>query len=247
MLQQKDTWEILDELSLAYHRTQWDEAKQSTITFERFVHPVLEPGTSVLDLGSGAGAPMAYLARRYPQVGFTGLDCSDQLLELDSALARERRLMSLDFVKGDWFDLVPGNAYDGVLSLQTLSWLPEIEMPMREIFRKLAPEWVALTSLFYEGDVTCTIQVNEYRREKQSFYNIYSIPHLERICREHGYMLAKVEPFEIDLDIERPADLNVMGTFTQRIESLDRGHARRLQFSGPSLMSWYMILIRRIC
>lgn len=246
MLYQKDAWEILDRTSLAYHRAQWDNTKQSTVAFERFIRPELEHGTFVLDLASGACAPTGYLAKRYPQTRFTGLDCSDQLLALGNVMAQERQLANLDFVKDDWLDLATRKAYDGVMSLQTLSWLPEIETPMREIFRKICPKWVALTSLFYEGDITCAIQVHEHQREKQSFYNIYSIPQLERICRAHGYSLTKVEPFEIDLDIEKPADANVMGTFTRRIESPKRDHAHRLQFSGPLLMSWYMILIQKI-
>jgi len=74
----------------------------------------------------------------------------------------------------------------GVISLQTLSWLPEFEQPLRQIFEKIAPDWIAMSSLFYEGDISCKIEVEEHAAGNHFFYNVYSIPAVSRFAREFG-------------------------------------------------------------
>jgi trans-aconitate methyltransferase len=61
---------------------------------------------------------------------------------------------NLKFFQGDWFSM-SSEAFDRVISLQTLSWLPEFETPLEQIFTKIKPKWIAATSLLYEGDISC--------------------------------------------------------------------------------------------
>jgi hypothetical protein len=107
------------------------------------------------------------------------------------------------------------------------------------------PNWIALTSMFYEGDITCRTEVDEHKRNRKSFYNVYSLPAISRLCEAEGYDLTMSTPFEIDIDIDRPRDLDIMGTYTKRVVSNNANKFERLQISGPLLMSWYMVLIQK--
>jgi hypothetical protein len=130
------------------------------------------------------------------------------------------------------------------MSLATLSWLPDFDKPLSEVFEKLSPEWVALTSLFYEGDITMWVEVEEHSRNKKSRWNVYSIPALQRYCNTLGYRVTRVDPFHLNLDLPEPENKGVMGTYTKRVWS-DGGNVERLQISGPMLQSWYQLLIER--
>ena len=69
-------------------------------------------------------------------------------------LARESNSLeyvnNLNFKVGDMYQLEKED-FDGVISLQTLSWLPDYEKPLEEISQKINPRWIAITSLFYPG------------------------------------------------------------------------------------------------
>jgi SAM-dependent methyltransferase len=238
-------WDSLDPAGLDYHLGQWETPKRSTSAFADFASERLARSRSVLDIGSGAGAATAQLARRHPGVRFTGLDYLDELASIASRLAAANGPDNVRFHQGDWYALQPTTDYDGVVSLQTLSWLPDYREPLEQVFRQLRPEWLAITSLFYPGDISCRIEVEEHQKAKKCFYNVYSIPAVARLCEQEGYLLERAEAFEIDIDLPAPADLDSMGTYTRRV--LDPGHGTpsRIQISGPLLMNWHMLMIVR--
>jgi hypothetical protein len=108
---------------------------------------------------------------------------------------------------------------------------------------KLKPKWIALTSLFYDGPLSCTIEVQDYDSNLQpcmkSFYNVYSLPLVKKILLELGYCNFQSTEFEINIDLPRP-DRKGKGTYTERLQS-----GRRLQISGPLLMPWYFIAVKK--
>lgn len=242
--QRLDEWKYLDEEGYCYHKNQWDVPKRSTLAFEEFVSGHLSVSKNVIDMGAGSGAATAILAQRYREVNFTAFDYSSELIAVGRKIALEKRVENLCFEQGDWFNMKKTTSFDGCISLQTLSWLPEFCHPLVSVFRNISPKWMAITSLFYEGDITCRIEVEEHKKNRKCFYNVYSIPAIGRLCAEEGYSLVKVEPFKIDIDIERPTDLDVMGTYTRRLVD-GINEEDRVQISGPLLMNWYMLLIEK--
>ena len=158
-------------------------------------------------------------------------------------ILESKKTKNLNLIVDDWFNLNKYSNVDGVISLQALSWLPEFENPLKEIFSKIKPQWISLSSLFYEGEVTIksTVYQTKNTHNPKSFYNTYSIPLLDKYCREYGYKIGNYKPFEIDFDIEKPKDKNLMGTYT--VKTIEN---RRLQISGPLLMNWYFIKIVKI-
>jgi ubiquinone/menaquinone biosynthesis C-methylase UbiE len=230
---------------MEYHIRQWNKPKESTKAFLEFIKDELSNSDSVLDLGAGGGAATYYLASRNLDTNFIGIDFSTDLIEIAKETSKEFNLKNLSFGVGDWFNLGKNwGKVNGVVSLQTLSWLPEMKNPMTQIFEVLEPDWIGLTSLFYEGDITCRVEVFEHVRNRSTFYNIYSLKELGRLAGEYQYEIAKFDRFEINIDIPKPENIDLMGTFTEKVEgSLDY---QRLQISGPLLMNWYFVLLKKI-
>ena len=243
--QRLDEWKKIDEDGYRYHKTQWETPKQSTIAFKDFASIHFSKSKNIIDMGAGAGAATAFLANNFKSVHFTAFDYSAELTQLGSKIAFDKGIKNLSFEQGDWFNMKPTNKFDGCISLQTLSWLPYYEMPLKAIFKNINPNWLAITSLFYENDITCRIEVEEHKKEKKYFYNVYSIPAISRLCEQEGFTLIKAVPFEIGIDIEKPKNLDIMGTYTRTLVGNNKKTNERIQISGPLLMSWYMLLIEK--
>ena len=241
--QRVDEWSKIDAAGRHYHLRQWQEVKRSTVHFSDFIAPVLKGSgpMKVMDMGCGAGSSTYYLASRNRNVDFIGIDISAELIQIAGELSAAQQTANLSFAADDWFDLGPHEAVRGVISLQTLSWLPEFEEPLRQLFEKVSPDWIALSSLFYEGDISCKIEVHEHAIDKKCFYNVYALPAVDRFAQQHGYWLSAFKAFEIDMDIAEPDSKDVMGTYTLQVGL--RG--RRLQLSGPLLMNWYFVMLQR--
>ena len=243
--QRTNEWTGLDDRLKHYHLSQYQNPKRSTVAFEAFIRPQLQGTGKVLDLGGGSGSATAFLAERHPEVEFVCGEYVDELITLGREIARTENRDNLSFRQLDWFDLPPLTEFDGVMSLQTLSWLPECAGPLTQIFEKVAPRWIALTSLFYEGDISARTEVCENRRDggagRRAFYNTYALPEISRLCQQHGYRLSRVEDFEIDIDLEKPADPDFMATYTEQLAR----DGSRIQISGPVLMNWKTLLIEK--
>ena len=67
---------------------------------------------------------------------------------------------------------------------------------------------------------------------------------MHRLAIKHGYEIVKSDRFDIEIDIPKPTNIDLMGTFTEKVEG--SSDYQRLQISGPLLMNWYFVLIKRI-
>ena len=175
-----------DPKSMKYHSNQWEAPKRSTEAFTEFCYSDLTAAGTVLDLGSGGGAGTHHLARRFPETKFIGIDNDPSLVGFANQKLRLNPTENLSFEEGSWFTPPPPQHFrvDGVVSLQTLSWLPEGLSSMVSIFRNFEPGFVALSSLFYDGEISCRIEVTEHLRQRSSFYNVYAIPELHRLAQD---------------------------------------------------------------
>jgi ubiquinone/menaquinone biosynthesis C-methylase UbiE len=235
----------IDPVSHEYHMGQWNEPKESTKAFANYFSEELSGSKNLIDLGAGAGAATFHLACKNLNTNFIGIDHSKELIESAKIASEEFKLPNLSFDTGDWFNLDDKwKKSDGVISLQTLSWLPEMRKPMTQIFEVIEPNWIGISSLFYEGDISCQIEVFEHTQMRKTFYNVYSLKELTRLAAEYQYEVVKSDRFEIEIDIPRQSSVDRMGTYTERIHgSLD---FKRLQISGPLLMNWYFVLLKKI-
>ena len=115
---------------LSYHLKQWDEPKESTKAFCKFIKDKIKPDTKVLDLAAGTGAPTFYLAKSFEKTNFIASDCSKDIVSIGNKIIKEKEVPNLKIQIEDWYKLRENNEYDGVISLQTLSWLKE---PKRQL------------------------------------------------------------------------------------------------------------------
>jgi ubiquinone/menaquinone biosynthesis C-methylase UbiE len=231
----------IDEYPLSYHMKQWDKPKESTKAFCHFINHKIEEDTQILDLAAGTGAPTYYLAKHFKNTTFVASDYSKDCVEIGSEIIKEKGISNLRIQFEDWYDLQETEEYDGVISLQTLSWLEEPEQPIKRVLQKLKPRWFALTSLFYEGDISYAIKLDIHSNGEKMNYNIYSLKHIERIVSSCGYRVSSIEKFNINIDIPKPENLDMMGTYTKFF----RDESHRVQLSGALIMPWYMVMIER--
>lgn len=223
-----------------YHLLQYKEIYRSTVFFEKWLEELidLESDSKILDLACGGGANTNYLAEKHKKVKFTGIDLNEELIRTADEIAKEAGIENIKFYRGDWYDLDRSlkNQFDGVISLQTLSWLSDYKEPLEKIC-ELNPKWMAMSSLFYEGKINYFIKVEDYERTPAELmnYNIYSIELVREFLFEKGYKNFKYVPFEIDIDIERPIHRDI-GTYT--VKTSDN---KRIQISAGLMMPWYFI------
>ena len=229
-----------DAKSWEYHNKQWETPKASTLNFINILKEFIEPDLSILDLGCGGGAATYEIANRFSSSYFCGIDSDSQLI--DEARVRQTRAgaRNLAFEVGDIYNLNK-RYFDGVISLQTLSWLPGYEVPITQIAERVNPNWIAMTSLFYPGEITATTLITEHIRNRTVNYNTYSLPQFSSFCATLGYETVFAERFELPFDIKKPEDIDTMGTYT--IQALET--SRRIQLSGPILMNWMTVILKR--
>lgn len=231
-------WNIKpDPVTLDYHLKQWETPYRSTVAFGKFIEPFVHDGDRIVDVGCGAGAATEYLAQHYQNAVWWGMDESESLIHEANS-----RCTHANFMRRDIGLLMKAPHMQGVVSLQTFSWMPNIETPLDEICEKIQPRWLAFSSLFYEGDISCKIEVNEPKRPRSSFYNIYSIQRTERFLKERGYRMADCVPFDIDINLAPPENRDLMGTYTVPLKP----SGRKLQFSGPLCLPWHFLAFEKL-
>ncbi|HYN80889.1 MAG TPA: class I SAM-dependent methyltransferase [Gemmatimonadaceae bacterium] len=248
MEQRTAEWLDKDKVNTEYHERQFLEPYRSTIAFCDWLETELlmspESELRVVDLCSGTGANIYHLSKRYPKSTFVGVDINPDNVERGNAFFQSRGIGECRLEVGDIYNLDPKyvSEFDGVVSFQSLMALPKGEGPLRAM-AKLAPQWIALTSLFYDGPVSCTIDITEYdaglEPNRSGFYNVYSLPVTRKHMQANGYGDFRFTPFEIDVDLPKYRE-GLMSTFTEKLED-----GRRLQISGPLLMPWYFIAATR--
>jgi ubiquinone/menaquinone biosynthesis C-methylase UbiE len=196
------------------------------------------------------------MKQRFPGCSYTGIDINNDFIREGTLFFEQSKVQGCKLEYGDLyhldFDTLAGK-FEGVVMLQTLSWLPEYENALSEI-AKLNPKWIALTSLFYNGLVECRTEIQEYKctnnqenidgggikAYKSSHYNTYSLPRVKEFLSQRGYKIFKYTPFEIDVDLPKPAHTH-MQTYTETLQN-----GKRLQISGPLLMSWHFIYAEKV-
>jgi len=101
----------------------------------------LEPGQTVLDLGSGGGIDVLLSARRVgPEGKVYGLDMTDDMLALARANQQRAGVPNVEFLKGQIESIpLPDASVDVVISNCVINLSPDKDAVLREAFRVLKP------------------------------------------------------------------------------------------------------------
>lgn len=141
----------------------------------------LNPGETVLDLGSGGGIDVLLSARRVGPTGKAyGLDMTDEMLALANENKRKAGAENVEFLKGEIENIpLPGNSVDVIISNCVINLSADKDRVLREAFRvlkpggrlavsdvvtrgEIAPE-VRQSVLAWVGCIAGALEENEYR------------------------------------------------------------------------------------
>lgn len=142
----------------------------------------LNPGETVLDLGSGGGIDVLLSAKRVGPTGFAyGLDMTDEMLALAEENKRKAGIENVQFLKGYIEEIpLPDNSVDVIISNCVINLAADKGPVIQEAFRVLkpggrfavsdvvrrgnAPQWILRNFEAWSGCIAGALHEDEYKR-----------------------------------------------------------------------------------
>jgi arsenite methyltransferase len=121
----------------------------------------LEPGQTVLDLGSGGGIDVLLSAKRVGPNGFVyGLDMTDEMLALAERNRVEAGIDNVRFLKGEIESIpLPDGAVDVIISNCVINLSADKDAVLSEANRVLRPGgWFAVSDIVIQGELTAELR-----------------------------------------------------------------------------------------
>jgi arsenite methyltransferase len=159
----------------------------------------LEPGQTVLDLGSGGGIDVLLSARRVGPAGKAyGLDMTDEMLALAEENKRKSGLTNVEFLRGEIEKIpLPDASVDVIISNCVINLSADKDRVLSEAFRVLKPG-----GLFAVSDVVSKGEIPEEIRRSVELWagciaGALEDREYEQKLRHAGFVDIQVEPTRV--------------------------------------------------
>jgi SAM-dependent methyltransferase len=179
----------------------------------------LQPGETVLDLGSGGGIDVLLSARRVGPIGKVyGLDMTDEMLALARENQRKAGATNVEFLKGNIEAIpLPANSVDTIISNCVINLSNDKDAVFREAFRVLRPGGrLAVSDVVVSGEVPEAV-----RRSMELWIGCVSgaleeDAYVQKL-RQAGFIEVSLEPWRIYQAGDARAFLTEAGLDADRI------------------------------
>ena len=110
---------------------------------------------------------------------------------------------------------------------------------------KFKPKWIAINSLFFDGNLDVLIHIRDHENKKihdknpNADFNIFSLKKTEEIFRRNGYKLIIKKQYFPEKAIKKIGKKR--GSYTIKTEI-----NKYTTFSGPVHLPWYFVVAKKI-
>jgi len=157
----------------------------------------LNPGETVLDLGSGGGIDVLLSARRVGPAGKAyGLDMTGEMLALARENQRKAGVENVEFLKGEIENIpLPDNSVDVVISNCVINLSADKDRVLREAFRVLKPGGrFAVSDVVVRGDVPAELARAGFEEISIEPTRVYSIEDARQFLAAEGVDADAIAP-----------------------------------------------------
>ena len=185
-----------EDLYLGCHYGLWEKGiknkKEAFLNMNDFVGRLIcldnNKKMKILDAGCGVGATSIYLAKKYPNIDFTGITLAPSEVLLAKKLQKEKQVNNTEFIVENYLDTgLPDNYFDGVFALESLCYTQNQKTFVNEMYRVLKSGGkIAILEGFLKDDTP-------FNPIMKKIFNAFlvrrSVPALESLTAFKSYML----------------------------------------------------------
>lgn len=131
-------------IHLGYYEKGVKNYNEAILNMNNFVGRLLKlkdkKTMNILDAGCGVGGTSLYLAKKYPNIKFTGITITPGQVKLAKKFAKERNINNVKFMLGSYTNIkFADNYFDGVFALESINYSQNKKEILHEMFRVLKP------------------------------------------------------------------------------------------------------------
>jgi len=227
--------------------TQLNKPYDSTIAFHKLLKKLnlLNKNTkNIIDIGTGIGSNLHFFSSKNKDINFLGTDYDSSRLKKGEKMNTNPKIK---FKKLDILKSVKShqNKFDGLMSIHNLCCFKELDIIIKN-FCKIKPKWIAINSLFFDGNLDVLIHIRDHQNKKlkdnnpNADFNTFSLLKVEEIFKKNGYKIISKDPYFPKKKIKK-LENGKRGSYTIKTEI-----HRYTTFSGPVHLPWHFVVAKKI-